>query len=293
MTLLFICCSFNRSDKTIKAISSLLKQVHENKIEAEFVLVDDASLDGTVTKVNDLFGNKVTVYETGGGYYWARAMTYGFLKSWDGAKFDGLVVFNDDVSFFDDSISSLITFVNQHSIQSEASKGVAVVGSTVSQYSGKTTYGAQRRIKNLLRPQFSLLDPGAPSECIDSLNMNYAFINSHAITKTGFLSDSYHHSLADFDFGLNLRRMGGSIFSLPSYVGMCERNSSDGTWRDVNYTLSRRYRLLQSPKGMPLKERYAFVARNFSSIKLFSLILPYCLLAKDQFIRVGKFLCFR
>jgi GT2 family glycosyltransferase len=257
------------------------------KFSLEVCVVDDNSTDDTVILLKENFSN-VNIICTNGNNYWAGAMRHGFMKSWSN-DYNGVLVFNDDIVLYDHALEELIASANAKGAFIKGAESTVVVGSTCESSNPLSiTYGGYIRKHNLFKPSLTRLVPNEKIQLCDTLNMNFALINSRCIEEIGFLSCDFQHSLADFDYGMAVTNNSGSVWICPSVLGSCDRNTSENSWRDINLDLVSRYRLLKSPKGMPIRERIAFIRRHFMVSNYISLLIPYIILLKDEFIRYRR-----
>ena len=90
------------------------------------------------------------------------------------------------------------------------------------------------------------------------------------------MDSHYIHSLGDFDYGLELKNNGYSIFSTDEYVGLCNNNSIRNTWNDIDLPIKDRIRLKEDPKGAPIKPWFYYLNKNFNIITaIIGSITPY------------------
>ena len=281
-SVLVILCSFNRKNKTIRCLSQIYDIFSKLDILFEVVLVDDASTDGTPNEAESSF-NELKLIKTDGGLFWAGSMRYGFEAAWNDS-YDSLLVINDDVCLIENRVKNFFNNALKIKDFKNNKSPIILVGSMKSnEIDNKLSYGGQKIMPNIIRPKFQLVEPSNNIQEVDTCNMNFTLINSMCISKFGFLSDCYQHSLADFDYGLTVSKNLGSVFLMPNYVGLCERNDIKDTWRDQSLNFFKRYELMSQPKGMPFSERVSFVKRNFNFFKILSVFIPFLILVKDEF----------
>ena len=63
---------------------------------------------------------------------------------------------------------------------------------------------------------------------MSNVNNDIRHPNSVA-SKVGNIDGAFIHSMGDLDYGLRARKLGCSIWTAPSFVGTCSRNSLDGS----------------------------------------------------------------
>lgn len=264
ITVVFTC--FNRKEKTLKCVERLIEG--NEKITFRFVIVDDGSTDGTEeTLKNCKYASSLRVLRTAGNFYYSRGMSYGmeYILN-EEEKADYLLMVNDDVEFFENSIECLAE-------QSKKRNSAVIVGVTCDE-SETQTYGAIC-YKGGFSVKYSAVPCGEETEC-DTFNANCVLIPYDLFEKTGAMDRNYIHSLGDFDYGLSLKRKGGLIYSSDSYVGICNRNSIKNTWLDKTLPIKKRIELKENIKGAPAKQWFYFLKKNFGIAKaVVFTITPY------------------
>lgn len=264
ITVLFTC--FNRKEKTLKCIERLIEG--NKNIEFKFVIVDDGSVDGTREALkNHKHFSMLKVLKTEGNCYYSGGMHRGMQYILNNEeKADYLLMVNDDVEFYDNSIEYLV----QQSIKKNAA---VIVGVTCDELR-QQTYGAIR-YRGGFSVRYDSVPLGDPAEC-DTFNANCVLIPYELFEKTGVMDRYYVHSLGDFDYGLSLKSNGARIYSSKDFVGVCRRNSNKGTWLDKSLSLKKRLKLKESVKGAPAKQWFYFLKKNFGIVKaLVFTITPY------------------
>ena len=86
----------------------------------------------------------------------------------------------------------------------------------------------------------------------------------------------YKHSIGDFDYGLQISRLGYEIHVFPSYVGQCNDNALTKTWQDRTLPRRERVRLKESRKGLPRDDWFHYLRKNFGlATAIVRSITPY------------------
>lgn len=248
--IIFTC--FNRREKTIKCIESLVKG--NPNIALSFVIVDDKSNDGTVDALKSM-PYDITILNGNGNLFWAGGMRKGIeycIKK--DFKTDYVALINDDVDFFEQAIEKLID-------QQQNNKKSIIVGATCDE-EGNFTYGAVKINKYKTKSLYYRVLPGYKESC-DSFNMNCVLIPKNIFMNLNNLDEAYQHSLADLDYGLNAKKEGYMIYSSKEYIGSCLTNSNVGTWNDTSLSRIKRFKEKESIKGAPFKPWFHFVNKNF------------------------------
>jgi GT2 family glycosyltransferase len=266
ITVILTC--FNRREKTLACIQSIAEA--NPSLRLRFIIVDDRSSDGTAEALRQL-PYRIELIEGTGNLYWCGGMRLGlqrYLELKDGS--DCLLI-NDDVVLYPHAIEQMIRLEDKH-------KDTVIVGATQSR-NGEFTYGLRKhRSKRGI-----YLEPVEPNKKYiegDTMNANCVLLPYKIISAIGNLDPVYSHSLGDYDLGFMLRRKGYRLISHDEYVGICELNRLENTWRDVS--LKRRERLIkkEDPKGIPRKEWFHFLKKNygFAYAVIYS-VIPYIKIA--------------
>ena len=209
-------------------------------------------------KLNVLRGNNL---------YYSGGMRLGMQYIKDNSlTADYFLMINDDVDFFDKSIEEIIK-------QSFDIERAIIVGACCNKFS-EQTYSAVY-FPNKFKVAYRKILIGSNKEA-DTFCANCVLIPWIAFSNTPIIDSAYTHSLGDFDYGLSLCKMGWKIFSSKKFVGICEYNSHNNTWLDKKIEFSKRLKMKESPKGLPFREWFYFLNKNFGFFKaiIFSLT-PY------------------
>lgn len=262
--ILAVMTCYNRMHKTINCI----KRLTDNPdVSLSFVVVDDNSNDGTKEALHSLQSHyDIHVINGNGSLFYTGGMRKGLdyiLKNEE--NYNYILLCNDDVEFYPGAISRIVK-------ESEEKKAV-IVGVCCSN-KGNMTYSAVNYCKGL-KIQYTRL-PLASDTSADTFCANCVLIPKHVFVSVGNMDSHYSHSFGDFDYGFMIRKKGYNIFTSSSYVGICEWNSRENTWRDKKLSRVDRIRKKESIKGLPYKEWFYFLYKNFGLSKavLFS-ITPY------------------
>lgn len=255
ITVIFTC--FNRKEKTLNCVERLIEG--NEKIDFNFVIVDDGSTDGTGDALKSCkYASMLNVLKTEGNCFYSGGMSRGMQYLLDKEeKSEYLLMINDDVEFYDNSIEKLV-------LQSVKKEDAVIVGVTCDDQ-GKQTYGAIR-YKGGFSVRYDAVLRGEENES-DTFNANCVLIPFDLFEKTGVMDRHYIHSLGDFDYGLSLKKNGAKIYSSDNFVGVCRRNSIKGTWLDKSLPLKKRLQLKESAKGAPAKQWFYFLKKNFGLSK--------------------------
>jgi GT2 family glycosyltransferase len=253
---------FNRKDKTVRAINQLISG--NPNIQFEFIVVDDASIDGTAVALSYI--PEVVVLHGNGSLFYSGGMRLAIQVALEKERqYDYVMLFNDDVDFFSNSIEKLTSL----------EEGGIWVGPTCDNQK-KISYGGII-MTSRFRPSFDIIKADTPKgKSCDTFNANCVLIPWNIFKTLGNMDVVYSHSLGDFDYGLEAKRQGFEIRVASEYVGICCDNPSKGSWRDVTLSRKRRLQLKESPKGLPRKEWFHYLRKNYNVITaIIYSIIPY------------------
>lgn len=247
--------SHNRRSATLACLHSLSAQVDAGA-KVEVHLVDDASTDGTVDAVQREFP-AVQVTLGSGHLYWAGAMHLAEQRALRSAP-DYLLWLNDDVVLAPDALARLLA---AHEERTTAGHLPGVVVGATRNSSGATTYGGVERASGYRRMRFSLIEPDDLPQRCSTMNGNVALIPASVVERAGGIDPRFRHGLADFDFGLRVTKSRIPVWLAPGWVGVCEQNPVEGTFKDSALPMAERARHLVSKKGVPPREWLRFTWR--------------------------------
>lgn len=217
---IFTC--FNRKEKTLACIKGLAER--NTEVDIHFIAVDDKSVDGTVEALEKISFVKVicgqgNLYYTGGmreGMKYAKAQK---------SKYDYVLLFNDDVEFYSDTLERLVERLS-------GNENRILVGPTCGN-DGNLSYGGVKK-KSRFRPSFEIVMSKKKRSFCDTFNGNCVLLPWEIFEAVPIMDEHYTHSLGDFAYGLSLRQMGYEIEVVDFFVGVCDDNLAEGTWRDPN-----------------------------------------------------------
>ncbi len=280
---------YNRKSFTKNCIEKL--GIKNEEYEVLFVVTDDLSTDGTKEMLNDLKSDyNIVLIEGNGSLFWNGGMYCGlnyvlkaleqkpvFIGNSDKSVFendeaaydfinksDYIMLVNDDVDFEEASVGRMLKLSERKNV---------VVG-TVKSKSGSVSYGGVHFLsKHFVK--YKIMDVSDNFSC-DTFNANAVLIPANIVKSAGNLDKAYSHSLGDFDYGLRISKLGYNILKTNFYIGTCEDNDSKGTWRDNSLSISERLRKKENIKGLPFKDWWHFVYKNFGFFSaVYHSITPY------------------
>jgi GT2 family glycosyltransferase len=229
---------FNRREKTIKCIKSVLQQYPTVSI----YLVDDASTDGTSDFVKKNYPS-VRIIGGSGDLFWNRGM----YKAWISAlenKYKYYLWLNDDVELFPGCLEELLFCA------SEFNDYAVVSGIVVSIKDGNVIYGGTDKIGNLLEPNGELQN-------IHNMNGNVVLVPERVRAAVGVLDPIFHHDLGDVDYGYRVRAAGYSVVTSRKAIARGYPNKFCRV-RFFGGNVINRFKKLYSPLGSPPSINFYF-----------------------------------
>ncbi|MCS7051128.1 MAG: glycosyltransferase family 2 protein [Thermomicrobium sp.] len=256
----------NRRELTLRCLKSFFSQSFTNIApDLQAVLVDDGSSDGTADAVREAFPS-VIIIEGHGSLYWAGAMAVAEKHAIVLAP-DYLLWLNDDVTLDEDAIERLLD-------TSSRWPNAIVVGALRDPDSCALTYsGVVRSRWHPLRT--SLVGPSEQALEADTFNGNVVLVPRVVYASLGGIDGAFSHAQADFDYGLRARRAGFRVVVAPRTCGTCRREGKTGTFEDVTLPLRRRWALVRSPTGLPMRSHARYLRRHGGAIWPVFWLAPY------------------
>jgi GT2 family glycosyltransferase len=260
ITVIFTC--FNRREKTVRCIESLL--TGNPDITFDFVVLDDNSTDGTreALKTGGRSGCKIKILQGDGSSYWAGGMRQAIAYAKENTDTPYYLLINDDVEFFDGAIGGMIEEAEKLCGRQEsgaASARLALVGPMCDE-KGNFSYGGIRYTNGI---HYEDVHPGDEDPSCDTFNMNCLLVIGAVFHEMPNFDKHYIHSLADFDYGLEMKRRQIPVRVYGSFVGRCPDNDPKGGWTDRSLTRRERLRQKESIKGAPFAPWFYFLRKNF------------------------------
>lgn len=269
VTVMLTC--FNRIKYTVPCVRALVEG--NPNVSFHFIVTDDNSTDGTKEALGKL-PYSMTLLSGNGQLFWnggmEKALDYALTQA---EKTDYYLLVNDDVLFFDGAIEALIK--RQKGAEEGKTGSQAVIVGSTSDKSGRTSYGGVKLLsKHFAR--FALIEPSETYKECDTFNGNCVLIPREVFFKTGNVDRIYRHSMSDYDYGMRIRKLGFMIYNSVEHVGSCNDNDVAGSWRDTTLTRGERLKKKESPKGLPRKDWYHFIRKNYGFFPaLYHSVTPY------------------
>lgn len=265
LTVIMTC--FNRKEYTLRCINSLNETAGLlADWRFNYVVVDDNSTDGTEDALVELSAaarTDICVLKGNGNLFYTGGMRKGIeYAKVHCADSDGYLLANDDVRFDSASVSHMI-----------ADMDAAVLVGATKDDDGRFSYGGIRYVKGI---KYIPVKPEDDDRTCDTFNANCVLVPGDIFRASPNMDEAYNHSLGDFDYGLQIKRLGYRAEVYRIYAGVCNKNDVRGTWNDT--TLPRKLRLAKKEgiKGLPRREWYHFLRKNFGVATAFTRSLtPY------------------
>lgn len=254
---------FNRKETTVNCIKSLNEGNRD--IIFDFIIVDDKSNDGTYDELKNI-DNVHVVHGTGSLFYsGGMREAIKIAQKYKYNLYDYVLIFNDDVNFFPNSIIKLIEFGN----------GIEVCVGATCDDKGLLSYGGVVKTSKF-RPSFKTVMSGEEKIYCDTFCANCVLIPIKVFENIENIDPVYHHAMGDFDYGFSIKKHGYKIVASDFFVGQCNDNPVTGSWRDTSLSIKERIIKKESPKGLPLKEYFHYLHKNHNIITaIVYSIIPY------------------
>jgi GT2 family glycosyltransferase len=273
MRIITLTTCHNRREKTLQALRDLHTQYLPEGVIMSHTIVDDGSIDGTSDAVKKDFSS-VEIIQGDGSLFWAGGMRLGWNSSVKYKSFDYLLVYNDDVRMSLDAVERLLK-ASKKFLDDGGSAALAVVGAfkddeDLMSYGGvmRSSWWHPLRFERIQPPKMGYIQ-------VDTMNMNACLITNAALNKVGFLSDYFKHGGADYEFGLKLKKSGGTVLLISGYVGRCQRNDVENYLKERDLTLRERYKCLLGVKGQPISQRKEYYKSHGGPLWIIFFLLPY------------------
>jgi GT2 family glycosyltransferase len=248
--------SYNRREKTINFLESLMHNEFFDKFNADIYMLDDGSTDGTGDAVREKFPHVNMVTGTG-NLFWAGGMRKIWRHALAQKEYDVFLLFNDDVVLMDNAVDKLIdTYIK------EDKTGTILIGSTLNKELNKLSYGGSVLVNKKRSGDYVVLPDETKLIPCDLANANILLVDKLTVEKQGIFSDHYVHSIADYDYTLTAKKNGINLLIAPGYYAYCE-NDHGVNWLPGSVPLKKRIEYLYSKKGLTYKEFLHYTYKHF------------------------------
>lgn len=239
----------NRKEKTLQCLHALYAQQGlDVDFNIEVFLVDDASIDGTATAIENQFP-LVNIISGNGDLYWNQGMRLAWKTATEAKDYDFYFWLNDDTILDINALENLIeiykkaTTLEQKEVLVTAACRAGLDEDYFS-YGGRTDAGA-------------VLPNGELQSC-KYINGNAVLIPKAIFKELGILSNDYTHGMGDFDYGLRALEAGFKSFTTRDYIATCPTNEGIPGWCNPSLPLKKRWALFHSPLGLNINEYIKF-----------------------------------
>jgi GT2 family glycosyltransferase len=249
---------FNRKALTLACLQALAVTASRAGVQPEAVLVDDASPDGTAAAVRERFP-WVEVIEGSGSLFWNRGMHLAFGHAMQrGADF--YLWLNDDTQLVPDALPSLLAQAAE--LERRDGRPAIVSGASAEPGSRTISYGGRVATSRLRPFKFELVWSENEALPCTALEGNCVLVPQRVAARVGNLDPAFEHAMGDTDYGLRALRAGFGLYVGKGVAGHCSPNSLGGTYFDTSLPLGRRWQLIRSRKGLPVRSWLRFCARH-------------------------------
>lgn len=241
---------FNRKEKTVRALRNLIKG--NPNLQMSFIVADDGSSDGTYEALMEM--PEVTVLRGNGSLFYSGGMRLAIEEAKKVKEpFDYCLLFNDDVDFVQFAIEDLCKRDNS----------VIWVGPT-SDEQGNLSYGGVVKLSKWRPKTEIIMAYTEEGRVCDTFNANCVLIPWEIFKNLDNIDPVYTHSMGDFDYGFSAKRKEIQIKVSDKFVGVCPDNPVQASWRNTELSLKERLKRKESPKGLPGKEWFHYLAKNYN-----------------------------
>jgi GT2 family glycosyltransferase len=249
---------FNRRALTLACLQAYEASARAAGVQPEAVLVDDASPDGTAAAVRERFP-WAEVIEGSGALFWNRGMHQAFARAMQRGA-DHYLWLNDDTHLVPEALSSLLAQASE--LQQRSGRPAVLSGATAEPGSRTISYGGRVATSRLRPFKFELVWSENEPLPITALEGNCVLIPQRVAAALGNLDPAFEHAMGDTDYGLRALRAGFGLYVAAGIAGHCSPNSTRGTYFDTSLPLARRWQLIRSRKGLPVRSWRRFCSRH-------------------------------
>lgn len=247
MKILVLFTCYNRRELTERGIRTLSQN---EKVQFDYVVVDDNSTDGTREMLKAL-PYEIDVVEGDGNLFWNGGMYKAIehVKAHH-ADYEYYMMINDDTKFAPGIFDEMLP---------ELAPDKVIVGAIAWEKKGGLSYGGIKYTKGI---KYKKYGPERTDLRLDTFNANCVVIPHDIFMQVG-IDPFYQHSIGDFDYGLQISRLGYDIRMFGKYVGECDDTDLSKTWQNESLPKLERIRLKESRKGLPFADWFHFLHKNF------------------------------
>lgn len=252
MDIVFLMTCHNRKEMTLESLRRLynMEGIIDKKYKFKIILVDDGSKDGTYEAVRRNF-KEVNIIKGDGSLFWAGGMRLAMKRGMHEQP-NYYVWVNDDTMLYPNSLKILLQ--DEQTARKTTKKPSIITGCIVDPITKEVTYGG-------FVASCKVRSNGSIQE-VEQMNGNFVVIPKEIVKEIGNIDDAFVHSLGDIDYGCRAQEKGYNVYLSRQIIGECSVNSQQGTWQDDTVPIIKRYKMMLSPKGVPIKSLIVFSKRN-------------------------------
>lgn len=234
----------NRREKTLSCLNSLFGASVPEGYCFQVFLVDDGSTDGTGEAVRIQYP-QVNVIRGNGNLYWNQGMRLAWDMASKHSDYDFYLWLNDDTLLTGFALDELWQCF-QEAVEIEDKPAIITGACRSTAESDEFSYGGRT-------DSYPVIPNGKLQSC-KYINGNVVLVPRAIYENLGNLSPEYTHAMGDFDYGLLAIQAQFKCYTTRKYIAICPRNERIPAWYNSKTPLIKRWQLLNSPKGLNLKE---------------------------------------
>lgn len=239
---------YNRKHKTLACLQSLYNTNLKEIYRLDVFLVDDGSTDQTSESVKNDYP-EVNVIKGNGKLFWNQGMRLAWETAAKKKDYQFYLWLNDDTILFKHALDELISCYYATLIKDK--KEAIITGAIQTNVdSNNFSYGGRNEDGPVI--------PNGQVQPCKFINGNAVIVPINIYKKIGNLSNDYTHGMGDIDYGLSAIKSGFNCYTTRRYIGTCPHNVNVSEWCNPAVPLKRRLYLLNSPKGLNIKQYIIF-----------------------------------